>query len=291
MSKQFLKDNRNRASIAGLICDRLHSRGIGMLKSYYNLSGKINYFIIDNLLPFTLASGVDNSFPTESQLNFLNDNQEQKYVGVNFLKDQSIVEECIYAFQEPSVINLISEICSIPELQGDSELYAGAGVSSMSLGCFLNPHIDNSHDRLKKSFRRLNLLYYVSRELNSDDGGQLLLYPGGIKSDPISIHSRFNRLVVMRTDNRSLHAVSKITSKAAIRKTISNYYFSTSSPNGHNYYHSTSFRAFPRESRRKDLLLRINAASRSLLKTFTGNFIGHVINTGYHRGGRKSTHN
>ena len=278
----------DRTTIAKLICDRLESQGIKNLQSEYILAGNINYFIVDNLLPTDLADEIDNSFPIESQLNLLNERQELKYVGVNFSKNQLIVEECIYAFQQTSVIDVISEICSIPDLEGDSELYAGAGVSSMSHGCFLNPHIDNSHDRLKKSYRRLNLLYYVSRELTLGNGGQLLLYPNGINNNPIPIDSIFNRLVVMRTDNRSLHAVSKIVSPTARRKTVSNYYFSASSPNGNNTYHSTSFRAFPGESRRKDLILRLSAAARSLVKSLTGNFIGRVVNTGLHRGGRRS---
>lgn len=279
----------DRSSIAALICHRLHDQGIEVLKSNYRLSGKINYFIIDNLLPLELVEKVDDCFPAESQLNLLSERQERKYVGVNFSQNQAIVEECIFAFQQPSVINLISEICGIPDLQGDPELYAGAGVSSMSKDCFLNPHIDNSHDRLKKLFRRLNLLYYVSRNFSPGCGGQLLLFPDGIKNDPVRIDSLFNRLVVMRTDNRSLHAVSKIDSITARRKTVSNYYFSASSPDGSNYYHSTSFRAFPGESRRKDLVLRLNSASRSLIKKLTGSFIGRVVNTGQHRGGRKSS--
>ena len=57
----------------------------------------------------------------------------------------------------------------------------------------------------------------------------------------------------------------------------------------YSYYHSTSFRAFPGESRRKDLLLRANAASRTLIKNLAGSLVGRFINTGLHRGGRKSS--
>ena len=41
----------------------------------------------------------------------------------------------------------------------------------MSEGCFLNPHIDNSHDRNLENYRRLNLLYYVNKDWISDDNG------------------------------------------------------------------------------------------------------------------------
>ena len=53
----------------------------------------------------------------------------------------------------------------------------------MSKGCFLNPHIDNSHDRNLENFRRLNLLYYVNQNwIPTEDGGELVLYPKGIKN-------------------------------------------------------------------------------------------------------------
>lgn len=278
----------SRLSISKLICERFNSCGLATLEAQYKSSGNINYFIVDNLLPSNLADEIDNCFPPHSQLNLLDGPQERKYVGVRFNNEQSLVEECVYAFQQDEVIDLISQVCGIPQLLGDQELYAGAGVSSMSEGCFLNPHIDNSHDRLKRHFRRLNLLYYVSRELTTCDGGNLLLYPHGISKSAISIPPIFNRLVVFRTDNRSLHAVSKITSPLAFRKTISNYYFSESSPLGRDYYHSTSFRAFSNESRRKDLSLRLGSFTRTFLKAISGNIIGKYFNTGLHRGGRKS---
>lgn len=83
--------------------------------------------------------------------------QENKFVGVYFSEKQKLVQECLYAFQEKSILKIISQITNIKNLIGDPELYAG-GVSSMSKGCCLNPHIDNSHDRNLENFRRLNLL-------------------------------------------------------------------------------------------------------------------------------------
>ncbi len=276
----------HRTEIAQLIQNKIENIGIEKLKSDYLSSGSINHLVIDNLLPAELAALLCEKFPQESQLNLLDARQEKKFVGVNFKDEQRIVEECIFAFQEEKILRLFSKICSIEDLVGDPELYAG-GISSMSKSCFLNPHIDNSHDRLKTKFRRLNLLYYVSEGWSSRDGGQLVLYPNGIKQESIEIDSSFNRLVIMRTDNKSLHGVKQITSEGNRRKCISNYYFSTSSPLNKDYYHSTSFRGFPGE-RKKDLLLRLNAFARTTVKSLTGNLIGKYINTGYHRGGSKS---
>lgn len=279
----------DRTQITEYIRKRIESIGIRKLRDEYQTSGPINHLIIDGLLPSKISETLFIKFPPESELTLLNARQEKKFVGVNFKSSQKLVEECIYAFQDEQILNKFSSICGIDDLVGDPELYAG-GISSMSKSCFLNPHIDNSHDRLRKTYRRLNLLYYVSREFNQQDGGQLLLYPYGIKSKPIEIDSFFNRLVIMRTDNRSLHAVREITSSSNRRMCISNYYFSSSSPLGKKYYHSTSFRGFPGEQK-KDIALRLSALARTSIKTLTGNLISKYINTGRHRGGRNSNKN
>ncbi len=272
----------NRKEISDLILSRISEESVNKLQKNYLSSSSINYLVIDNLLPTKLALEINSNFPSRNEMKLLTGPQEKKFVATNWGKEKKIVEECLFAFQDRRLLKEISKICQIKDLSGDPELYAG-GVSLMDKGCFLNPHIDNSHDRLKERYRRLNLLYYVTKPWNSfEDGGELVLFPKGINSDIISIPTEFNRLVIMRTDNKSLHGVNKITSDENARKCISNYYFSVSSPNEKEYYHSTSFRGFKKE-KVKDIYLRINSFTRTTIKSFTGNLIGKFINTGYHR--------
>tara|TARA_B100000242_G_scaffold293040_1_gene269964 strand:- start:7272 stop:8108 length:837 start_codon:yes stop_codon:yes gene_type:complete len=274
--------NISRKEFADLIISRLKEEKVDSLKTNYQDSSKINYLIIDNLLPEDLASSLDKDFPNKNHLKLRSETQERKYIASNWKSKSKLVEECLFSFQEERVLQKIAKICSIKDLTGDPELYAG-GISFMNKDCFLNPHIDNSHDRLRKKYRRLNLLYYVTKDWDSkENGGELLLYPNGIKKDPIVIETKFNRLVIMRTDNKSLHAVKKIKSINNGRKCISNYYFSLSSPSGSNYYHSTSFRGF-KDEKIKDIYFRVNALARTSLKTITGNFFGKFINTGHHK--------
>ena len=272
----------NRKEIASLIVKRIEEISIKKLQNQYRNSSKINHIIIDDLLPLEIALKLDNHFPEKQNLSLLSGPQERKYVAVDWESKSKLVEECLYAFQDQRIINTISKVCQIEDLYGDPELYAG-GVSFMNKGCFLNPHIDNSHDRLREKYRRLNLLYYVSTSLsNISDGGDLLLFPNGLKFDEIKISAKFNRLVIMRTDNKSIHAVNPIQSSVAIRKCISNYYFSLSSPLSYDYYHSTSFRGF-RGEKYKDFYLRLNAKLRTSIKSISGNLFGKFISTGHYR--------
>lgn len=286
MTRLTLKNNylldMDRKNIADLIIARMRDLDIESLKSQYKNSSKINYLVIDDLLPSKVASDLNYFFPEKTYLKLRNQPQEKKYTAVNWESKSPIVEECLYSFQDERVIKLFSKICNIKDLSGDPELYAG-GLSFMNKGCFLNPHIDNSHDRLRERYRRLNLLYYITESWDpSNDGGELFLYPDGIKFKPVKIPAKFNRLVIMRTDKKSLHGVSEITSNSLARKCISNYYFSYSSPSSKNYYHSTSFRGFKGEFL-KDIFLRTNASLRTSIKFLTGNLFGKIINTGHHR--------
>ena len=272
----------NRVDISELILLKLSNITFEYLKNRYANSGPINHIVIDELLPKEIALKLNDIFPQESELNHIKGIQENKFVGVEFSKSQELIEECIYAFQEPSVIDAFSKITGIKELIGDPELYAG-GISSMSEDCFLNPHIDNSHDRNLENFRRLNLLYYVNKDwISNVFGGDLMLYPKGIRKGEIRIPCKFNRLVIMRTDNRSLHGVKKVTTKNNRRKCISNYYFSRKSPLDKHYYHSTSFRGFKKEYI-KGAFLRMNAISRTFAKKIFYKLSGKSISTDYHK--------
>ena len=173
-----------------------------------------------------------------------------------------LLEEAVYAFQDQRLVGLLGEITGIKDLYPDDHLYAG-GISLMSKGCFLNPHIDNSHDYEGEKYRVLNLLYYVTPDWKEENGGNLEFWDRGVKEHCRTIVSKFNRLAVMTTYRSSWHSVSKV-SAGHSRCCISNYYFSPHSNEGKEYYHVTSFRGRPEEKLR-DLVLLGALAVRNLI--------------------------
>jgi Rps23 Pro-64 3,4-dihydroxylase Tpa1-like proline 4-hydroxylase len=265
----------NRQSIGILIAQKLKDNA-EIYKTKFLESSRLQYCYIDDLLPVDLTQQIYDNFPTKEEMLLRKNLREFKYMTaqMNFL--HPLLEEVVYAFQEPGVVALLAHISGIETLMPDPNLYAG-GISLMPKGGFMNPHIDASHDRSRQFFRVLNLLYYITPDWEPAFGGNLELWPNGRESDPIVIHNRFNRLVLMGTTPQSLHAVSEIQVERE-RCCVVNYYFSpvlprdTCSPS----YHSTSFRGRIGQTF-KDLILRADGQIRSKLRTVLDPFFKNGV--------------
>jgi Rps23 Pro-64 3,4-dihydroxylase Tpa1-like proline 4-hydroxylase len=225
----------------------------GALARQWSESAPINHFVLDDLLPSEWAAGIHHAFPAGDRMVRKRSLRELKFVAAQMDQYHPLLEESIYAFQAPEVVELVHQITGLEALEPDAQLYAG-GISMMARGHFLNPHVDNSHDKFRHRYRVLNLLFYVSPDWREQDGGNLELWPQGPTDKPLTIVSRFNRLVVMVTHERSWHSVSRSQS-GRNRCCVSNYYFSQLPVGGREYFHVTSFRGRPEQPLR-DLVLR-----------------------------------
>lgn len=90
------------------------------------------------------------------------------------------------------------------------------------------------------------------------------LWNDGLGREQRTIYSKFNRLVLMATNKASWHSVSKVVANRQ-RCCLSNYYFSTRSPELDQYFHVTSFRGRPDEPVR-DKLFQDDAALRMVIR-------------------------
>jgi len=253
----------DRDQIASAIIERLDGKAVEELRNKFNSLQAIGWFSIDSLLPEAMARAIYSSFPHPSELRERKSLRERKYVTSQMDQYDPQAEEAVFAFHSPEVLNKIFAITNIDGLSADQELYAG-GISLMSKGGFLNPHLDNSHDNRRKLYRALNLLYYCSPDWDPRNGGNLELWPEGVKGSPIVVESLFNRLVVMTTGGESWHSVSPITTINP-RCCVSNYYFSPTPLGGASYSRVTSFRGRPDQPVR-DLALRIDARLRQAIR-------------------------
>ena len=267
-------------NISKLITEQLISNREALKKYYFSKNSitDTKHFVLDNVLPEDLVLEIYKSFPSKARYHSRETFREKKLTFAKLDELENNLPELITdALQSNEIINEIENITGINNLEGDPSLYAG-GLSRMDKGHFLNPHIDNSHDANRLRYRRLNILFYISPNLNQEDGGNFELWDSKVKT-PLKIPSLFNRLVVMETTKTSWHSVDPVLNDIN-RCCVSNYYFSKSSPTGEDYYHVTSFLGRPdqlfwRTYGRVDNLLRNTIAKT--LKISRGKDLGKGV--------------
>lgn len=265
----------DRKQIADLLFVRLERAKDEVTSSYEASKHAIGHFVIDDLLPDDLARDIAAKFPATKDMRPRSGLRERKYVSAQMDRHHSLIEEALFAFQDPRIVSLVGEICGHP-VEPDPQLYAG-GISAMGPGAFLNPHLDNSHDATRDRWRVLNLLYYVTPNWRPCDGGSLELWPDGLGGQQIELPSMFNRLVVMATHDRSWHSVNPVL-RDDTRRCISNYYFSREPLDSGQAFRVTTFRGRPEQPLR-DIVLRADAVARSAVRKVAS---GGLIRSGHY---------
>ena len=253
----------NRKDLSDLIFSKIEKNQDILSKQFEDSKNKIGFFYIDDLLPEEIAIQIHENFPKSSEMVLKKSIRENKYIAAQMNLYHPILEDIIYAFQDERIVKLVAKICAIKEAFPDDKLYAG-GISLMGKNQFLNPHLDNSHDKERERWRVLNLLYYVTPDWDIKNGGNLELWPNGLSEKQITIESKFNRLAVMATHNHSLHSVSPVVVDIE-RKCVSNYYFSNAPLSSTDTFHVTSFRGRP-ENKITDLILKTDTWLRMNLR-------------------------
>ena len=256
----------SKQEIVDLILDKLNNNKDELVRQWQNPQGtKTRHFLIDNLLPSELCTSIYNAFPKDGDdLHSTNSFREKKRATVNVDNYEAVLCNITYAIQDGAIVNLVGKICGFDGLEPDPQLYAG-GVSLMTKDDFLNPHLDNSHDGKRTKYRRLNLLYYVSPEWKTENGGSLELWDES-RTTPKTLTAFSNRLVVMETNKTSWHSVSKVQVDSP-RCCVSNYYFSEFSPDNTDYFHVTLFSGRPEQKMRQALSKIDNALRGFVSKT------------------------
>jgi Rps23 Pro-64 3,4-dihydroxylase Tpa1-like proline 4-hydroxylase len=273
----------DRRALAAQIASRLLAEKVG-LAAEFNRPGQIRTAVLDGLLDEEVARRVAEVFPPLSDMMHRRTIREDKYVGVQMDRYDPLLEEVLFAFQEPEVVAAVSEVTGLAELIPDDRLYAG-GISAMTKGQYLNPHIDNSHDGDLTGYRVLNLLLYTTPDWDPSFGGHLQVWDQGMRGPARTLHSSFNRLVLMATSTRSWHGVSEVTHDG-IRTCVSNYYFAPrpvtneGDPVRDDYYHVTTFRGFPGQRGRNAVLVADGLARAGVRKVFRRGVVAtkHVYN-------------
>ena len=115
------------------------------------------------VLPAEHARAIYEAFPPVDRLVLKRTLGQLKYVGYQMDAYDPLLTQVIYAFQDPRIVCAIGDITGLAGLLPDDKLYAG-GISLMTQGQYLNPHLDNSHDIERNNYRVLkSAVLYHSR--------------------------------------------------------------------------------------------------------------------------------
>src|SRR5580658_4461258 len=103
------------------------------LASQWRASAPVNHFVVDNLLPEEWVQAIRAAFPLPEAMVLKRSLRESKYVSAQMNRYDSLLEEIVYAFQDPGIVSLVEQITALQALEADSMLYAG-GISLMAPG-------------------------------------------------------------------------------------------------------------------------------------------------------------
>lgn len=259
------------AEISELVVERLR-RDTDKLRAEFNRKRDVptRFAVIDDVLPELLAREIFAAFPPNEQMRLFDTFREKKYTSKALDKMNALIAAATFAFQTPEMIEQVGEITGFRDMEGDPHLYAG-GISAMTAGHFLNPHIDNSHDQDRRVYRVLNLLFYITPDWRQEYGGNLELWDGKVRK-PEEIFSRFNRLVLMETNSDSWHSVNGVKFDGK-RCCVSNYYFSPHPPGGEEHFHITFFMARP-EQRLRRVVTYADSSLRTMVRKVVKRGVG-----------------
>ena len=259
------------------IFEKIQASANSIVTQWENPIGtKTRHFVIDDLLEIDICRSIYDAFPKTGTGFFSRDSfWEKKKTSASLEDFEKIISDITYAFQDKKVVDLVSKILILDEIEPDPKLYAG-GLSMMFNGDFLNPHIDNSHDGDRQRYRRLNLLYYVSPDWKIENGGNFELWDAE-RINPKTLTALTNRLVVMETNKTSWHSVSPVRVERP-RCCVSNYYFSKISPGSTDYFHVTSFTGRPEEKLKRMLGVADNALRNFISATLKLGRGKHLVN-------------
>lgn len=124
----------DRRNIADFIARRLDA-AIQECAAEFRAPGLIPACQINDLLPPALAHEIYARFPQSERMMLKRSIKENKHVAAQMDRYDPLLEEAVYAFQDPEVVSLIARLTGLMGLEPDVDLYAG-GISAMSKGAY-----------------------------------------------------------------------------------------------------------------------------------------------------------
>lgn len=167
------------------------------------------HVVVDDFLPTDVAGAVAEAFPKPESEELdkwkLHENENTMRW---FLEDSSCfpdpLRELAACLGSRPFMQFLVTVTGIPSLFLDP-YFIGGGAMSTPNGGFLQVHADFNWHALLQSWRRVNVLLYLTPGWQQEWGGALELWSRDGQARVQSIDFRFNRAVIFETSSDSFH--------------------------------------------------------------------------------------
>ena len=197
----------------------------------YKKNKPFPHIYFDNFLPKELALSLFKDYPKINKIDRNWKIHKNQNVTRFMLEDSSLFKKNLKLFSmltNSRKFLLFLETLTGLDLIIPDTYFVGGGAMTTGNGGFLNVHADfNFHHKLQ-SWRRLNVLFYLTPNWKKKWGGKLELWSKNKKKKITEIDPIFNRVVVFNTNSETFHGqpIPVTCPKNIYRNVFSVFYYS-----------------------------------------------------------------
>jgi Rps23 Pro-64 3,4-dihydroxylase Tpa1-like proline 4-hydroxylase len=201
---------------------------IDQLKTNFLNAKPFEHVIIDNFLETSYAEKLHKLFPTnyDDWHKYVNP-IEVKYAYDNISSLDKELSDYFYFLSSNQLIEVFKNLTNINDLTYDEYLH-GAGLHCHPKNGRLNIHLDYEKHPYSGKERRINIIYFLTKDWQQEWNGQNELWDKNVTSCVQKTDIQFNRAIVFKTNDTSWHGLpEKINCpENMFRKSLAYYYVS-----------------------------------------------------------------
>ena len=212
---------------------------IDLFKNNFLNGSPFEHVVIDNFLDETYANELYDLFPEKFDDWYKYENPiEVKFTYDNIDKLDEKMKNYFYYLSSDKMVDIFRKITNIENLTYDEYLH-GAGLHCHPRYGKLNIHLDYEKHPITGKERRLNIIYFLSKNWENKWNGQNELWNKEANNCVAKTDIKFNRAIIFKTNDISWHGLPEkiLCPEDQYRKSLAFYYVSplTSIKNEHRY--------------------------------------------------------
>ena len=203
-------------------------KNIDSLKNKFLNGIPFEHVVIDDFLEEKYANELYDLFPE----NFENWYKYQNPIEFKYTYDEienldEKLKNYFYYLSSDKIVNLFRDITNIKDLTFDEYLH-GAGLHCHPKNGRLNIHLDYEKHPFSGKERRLNIIFFLSKDWNTSWNGQNELWDKEGANCVTKTNVKFNRAIIFKTNDISWHGLPEtiLCPENKYRKSLAFYYVS-----------------------------------------------------------------